>query len=99
MPRYDPKTGMFTKPRRTFTGCAKLCRGFSQPLFSKCLSICTTEAQTGTRRGFSMIPRKGTTPCKAECPRDGYECLRRCLRRQLVVPKRRERLGPGERWA
>jgi hypothetical protein len=83
--------------RRVVRGCAKLCKGFKGRIgdktkpFGRCFSKCISFAQTGTKRGLGRIPKdRKPTPCSKPCPKAKVSCLKRCFKRKLKVPKRRE---------
>jgi len=101
----DPKTGKVDPfRRRAFKGCQRLCKGFKgsmkqgrgkklakKPPFPRCVSICLSVAQKGTKRGFTRIPKKGAKSCKTKCPDAGVSCIRKCTKARLRVPKTRDR--------
>jgi hypothetical protein len=104
MPR-DPKTGKIDPfKRRAFRGCQKLCLGFKGKMagskgkpvskkkpFPRCMSVCMTTAQKGSKRGFTRIPKRGAKTVKKSCPKAGIACLKKALKARLRTPKTRDR--------
>jgi hypothetical protein len=83
------------KVRRTVKACGKLCKGLKASAYKACFSSCISEAQKGTKRGYSRIakgsPTKPMGKLAAACCTSSKECFRKNAKTFLRAPKARAR--------